>query len=338
MPSTARLLSSAFVIEPANVSTPRSTSQSGIEVAMTRTSLAPSSINWRTRCEPRKPVPPVMRVTARWRFSIAARRFVPGVTVVMRAVRLPGVLVGILLPAISHAAAQRRNAILCAVAPLREKSLALNRNLLGRKLFLALASPQLPRCLRVEFMTCPVTQVHDLVPDTRGDQPVRLSPRKSLRHLFQLFDLQQAPDPRADLAALDDRRTFRHCLVRAVEVYRQNPDARVQREIPNYGLEVSHDSRHRARAFREDERVVTTIEKRLRMTQRLPQRACPLHRHKVRKIFHHCALVLRIEEIIGSGKRHEVLPILTKRHLGQTHVQVRSVVRSDKEICMRRNI
>src|SRR5690349_4808754 len=93
MPSTARLLSSAFVIEPANVSTPRSTSQSGIDVAITRTSLAPSSVSWRTRWAPRKPVPPVTRVTARWRFSIAARRFVP--VVVMRAVRFVGVLLGI---------------------------------------------------------------------------------------------------------------------------------------------------------------------------------------------------------------------------------------------------
>src|SRR5215213_11888314 len=97
MPSTARLLSSALVMEPAKVSTPRLTSQSGIDVAMTRTSFAPSSISWRTRCEPRKPVPPVMSVTARWRFSMAARRFVPVVTGVMRAVRLPGFLVGIAL-------------------------------------------------------------------------------------------------------------------------------------------------------------------------------------------------------------------------------------------------
>ncbi len=41
-------------------------------------------------------MPPVMSVTARWRFSMAARRLVPVVTGVMRAVRLPGVFEGML--------------------------------------------------------------------------------------------------------------------------------------------------------------------------------------------------------------------------------------------------
>src|SRR6185295_7155577 len=140
MPSTARLLSSAFVIEPANVSTPRSTSQSGIDVAITRTSLAPSSISWRTRCEPRKPVPPVTSVTARCRFSIAARRFVP--VVVIRAVRLAGVLVGMIGP----------------IGPID-----LYRNLLSYKLFLPLALPEFAQLLRVEFGARAVAEVYDLV-------------------------------------------------------------------------------------------------------------------------------------------------------------------------------
>src|SRR5690349_2227731 len=248
MPSTARLLSSAFVMEPAKVSTPRSTSQSGIDVAMTRTSLAPSSISWRTRCEPRKPVPPVTSVTARWRFSIAARRFVPAV--VMRAVRFPGVLVGIPLLTADDA----------------DQSRGSDRNLFGYELFLPLAFPELPQRLRVELAACAVAEVYDLVPDACRDQPVRLSPWHALRHLLELLDLEEAPNARTNIATLDERRPFRHCFVGALQIHRQDPNARVQREIPDHGLEVRHDPSHRTRAFRKDECVVTTIEKRLRMT------------------------------------------------------------------------
>src|SRR6185503_424422 len=211
MPSTARLLSSAFVMEPAKVSTPRSTSQSGIEVAMTRTSLAPSSISWRTRCEPRKPVPPVMSVTARWRFSIVARRFVPVLTGVMRAVRLPGVFEGMALLTTDDA----------------DQSHGSDRNPLDHKLLLAFALPEFPQSLCVERCACAVAEVYHLVPDASSDEPVRLRSRHALRHLFELFDLEQASDARTNVAALDDCRAFRHRFVRAVQIHRKDTDARV---------------------------------------------------------------------------------------------------------------
>src|SRR6185503_275636 len=75
-PSTARATSSALVIDPSKVSTPRPLSHSGIDVSITRMSFEPDSIRWRTRCDPRKPVPPVIRVEAGTFLTMAACRFV----------------------------------------------------------------------------------------------------------------------------------------------------------------------------------------------------------------------------------------------------------------------
>src|SRR6266481_4523661 len=58
------------------VSTPRPVSHSGIEVAITRMSLVPDSTSWRTRCAPRNPVPPVIRVVGGTFLTIAACFFV----------------------------------------------------------------------------------------------------------------------------------------------------------------------------------------------------------------------------------------------------------------------
>src|SRR5262249_6070521 len=122
----------------------------------------------------------------------------------------------------------------------------------------------------VERLASAVSQVHNLMPDASGDQPVSLSARHTLRQIFQLLDLEKTADASANFTVLDDRRAFRHRFIRAVKKHRQDSDARVQCQISNDGFEISHDSRHRARALGEDERVVTTIEKRLRMTKRLP--------------------------------------------------------------------
>ena len=103
--------------------------------------------------------------------------------------------------------------------------------------------------------------------NARCYQSISLGAWHALRHFFQLFDLEEATDVRADVAILDDRRTFRHRFVSAVEKHWQDADARVQREVTDDGFEVSHDARHRARAFREDQRVVATIEERFRMSQ-----------------------------------------------------------------------
>src|SRR5215213_6923530 len=223
MPSTARLLSSAFVMEPANVSTPRSTSQSGIDVAMTRTSFAPSSISWRTRCEPRKPVPPVMSVTARWRFSMAARRFVPVVTGVMRAVRLPGFLVGIALLTTGDTDQNPRikSGLIRGLDPCH----------LWFQFLLAFAPPQLPQLLRVEYVASAVAQVFNLMPDTRSDQPVRLGSRQPLGHLLEFLDGQEAPDASSDISAFDNCRPFRHRFIRAKQMHGQDAHASVQRQI-----------------------------------------------------------------------------------------------------------
>ena len=53
---------SRFVTEPANASTPASVIQSGTLEAITRRFFAPASRNCRTRCVPRKPVPPVIKI------------------------------------------------------------------------------------------------------------------------------------------------------------------------------------------------------------------------------------------------------------------------------------
>src|SRR5262249_3360181 len=156
----------------------RLTSQSGMDVAITRISLAPSSVSCCTRCEPRKPVPPVMSVTARWRFSMAARRLVP--VGVMRAVRFPGVLEGIKIN--SHAAAPRRSAF---IVPGRRCVRVLYSNLLSHELLLALALPQPPQCLRVERLARAVAQVHHFMAHAGCDQAISLGAWHALRHRFQ---------------------------------------------------------------------------------------------------------------------------------------------------------
>src|SRR6185295_16067263 len=220
MPSTARLLSSALVIEPAKVSTPRSTSQSGIDVAITRTSLAPSSMSCRTRCEPRKPVPPVISVTARCRFSIAARRLVP--VVVMRAVRLVEVLEG-MISVRSYPQITQIKTNLCNLR------MDLDHSLLGhrREFFLSLALPVPAQALRIERRARAVAKVYDLMPDASGNQPVGLGAWHSRSHFFQFFDLEETSDASADVAALNERCSFGHCFISAFEEHRQDAHARV---------------------------------------------------------------------------------------------------------------
>src|SRR5581483_9032601 len=93
-PSTARATSSALVTEPSNVSTPKPVNHSGIEVAITRMSFAPDSTSCRTRCDPRKPVPPVINVVGGIFLTTAALRFVLFFGTIS-AVRFFGVLVAI---------------------------------------------------------------------------------------------------------------------------------------------------------------------------------------------------------------------------------------------------
>src|SRR6185369_10073115 len=64
----------------------------------------------------------------------------------------------------------------------------------------------------------------------------------------------------------------------------------------------------------------------------------PLHRHEVREVFHHRALVLRIEEVIRGRESDEIFPKLTKRHLRETHVEVRSVISRDEKIRVWRDV
>ncbi len=111
-------------------------------------------------------------------------------------------------------------------------------------------------------MSRAIAQVDHLVPYARSDQAVRFGSRHTFCHLFQLFDLEETTDARTDVAVFDERRSFRHRFVSAVQIHRQNADARMLREVTDDRLVVSHDAGHRTRAFREDERVVTLIEER----------------------------------------------------------------------------
>ncbi len=70
----------------------------------------------------------------------------------------------------------------------------------------------------------------------------------------------------------------------------------------------------------------------------MSQRAGAFHRHEVGKVLHHRALVFRVEEVVGSGKRYEVFAVLTERHLRQSHVEVGTVIRGDEEVRMRRYV
>src|SRR5438876_4937868 len=63
-------------MEASRVSTPKPTNHSGMEVAMTRIFFAPDSTSCRTRCAPRKPVPPVIRVVGGIFLTMAACFFV----------------------------------------------------------------------------------------------------------------------------------------------------------------------------------------------------------------------------------------------------------------------
>jgi hypothetical protein len=60
------------VTEPRTTSTPNSSAHGGALVANTRTFFTPSPTSSLTRCVPRKPVPPVTRVTGGFVFASAA--------------------------------------------------------------------------------------------------------------------------------------------------------------------------------------------------------------------------------------------------------------------------
>src|SRR6185369_16373009 len=199
-----------------------------------------------------------MSVTARWRFSMAARRLVPVVT--RRAVRLVELLEGIC--ALYFA--------LCAFCAQKHKSSNSHCFLGHRELFLPLALPLLTQALRVEGSSRAVAQVHDLVPHACCDKPVRFGASHAARHLLQLLKRQETPDACTNLATLDERRSFGHRFIRAVQKHRQDSDACVKCEIADDGFEVGQDARHRSRAFGEDERVITLVQKRSRVTKRLP--------------------------------------------------------------------
>src|SRR5207237_6531244 len=115
-------------------------------------------------------------------------------------------------------------------------------------------------------------------------------------------------------------------------------DARMQREITDNRLEDRHNACHRACAFRKDERVITLIEKRSRVTKRLSQRTGAFHRHEVGKVLDYRALVLRVEEIVSRREREHILSKLTKRHFRQAHVEVRTMICSDDEVGVWRNV
>jgi hypothetical protein len=59
-------------MEPVTASTPNSSSHAGADVLSTRRFFTPSATSSRTRCEPRKPVPPVTSVTDGVLFASAA--------------------------------------------------------------------------------------------------------------------------------------------------------------------------------------------------------------------------------------------------------------------------
>src|SRR5215212_5170733 len=199
-----------------------------------------------------------MSVTARWRFSMAARRFVPVVTGVMRAVRLPGFLVGIALLTTDDTDQNPRikSGLIRGLDPCH----------LWFQFLLAFILPQFSQSLRVKYVASAVAQVFNLMPDTRSDQPVRFGSRQALRHLLELLDRQKASDASTDVAAFNNRRPFWHRFIRAKQMHGQDAHASVQREISDHGFVVGHDARHRARAFRKDESVVSPVQKRFSVT------------------------------------------------------------------------
>ncbi len=134
-------------------------------------------------------------------------------------------------------------------------------------LFTALGLPALAQGMSVERVPSPVAQVLDLMLDQRGDQSIRLGASHSVRQIFQLFNRKKATDARADVATLDDGGTLGERFVCAVEIKRQNADARMQRKVTNDRLEVSYLARQRTRAFGENERVVPAFE----IVSRVPQ-------------------------------------------------------------------
>ena len=160
------------------------------------------------------------------------------------------------------------------------------------------------------------------MPHARRDQPISFGARQAFGNRFQFVDIDEATDARAHVAALQQRRALRKRVVSSLQINRQNPDARRQRQITDHRLEISHLSVHRARAFGKDQRVVAAIEIRARVSQRLPQRSTALHRHQVCKVLHVGAFVFRVEEIIGRGQGDEIFARVVERHLHQTHVEV----------------
>src|SRR5258708_2685937 len=100
-----------------------------------------------------------------------------------------------------------------------------------RQILLPLILPLPAQSFRVEWMARAVAQVYNLVPDARSDEPVGLGPRQAFGQLFQLFNRQETPDASADIATLYDRRSFRHRLVSAVQIHRQDADTSMQRQV-----------------------------------------------------------------------------------------------------------
>src|SRR5829696_168315 len=209
-----------------------------------------------------------MSVTARWRFSMAARRFVPVVTGVMRAVRLPGFLVGIALLTTDDTDQNPRikSDYIRGFDPCH-LWFVLYSDLLGQQFLLALILPLPPQAFRVELVASAVAQVFNLMPDTRSDQPVRLGSRQPIRHLLEFLDGQEASDASTDIAAFDDCRPFRHRFIRAKQMHGQDAHASVQREVSDDGFVIGHDAGHRACALRKDESVVSPVQKRFSVTK-----------------------------------------------------------------------
>src|SRR5829696_3952678 len=233
-------------MEPTTVSTPSPSSHAGAEVERTRRVAAPSSTSSRTRCEPRKPVPPVTSVTG---FALFASEVAFGAP----ASAFFAFAGAFLVPVLFVVAMGFEGLRLIA----RRRHLALVVRL--RAGVAALGLPAAAQGGRVEGVARAVAQVLDLVADERGDEPVRLGAGHALRQLVQLFGREEAADARADLAPLEEGRALRERLVRAPEVRGQDAGARVEGEVGEARLELRHLPRHRARALGEDERRVAPV-------------------------------------------------------------------------------
>ncbi len=77
-----------------------------------------------------------------------------------------------------------------------------------------------------------------------GDQTISLRARQAFCDRFQLVNINEASDARADVTTLEQGRAFGKSIVRSLEINRQNTDAGSQREIADHRLEVGHLSTH----------------------------------------------------------------------------------------------